>query len=78
MSAPIDNIYYMVLDDPAAEGLNGVSIQQLITHVCNNYMHISQPKINANMSNFHQGINAALLLSIASRMDKDRKVVTNL
>ena len=59
----IDNVYYTELNDPL-EGLNGVSIWQLISHICNNYAQISQPKINANMSDFHQGIDAALPLAV--------------
>ena len=62
----IDDIYYVALNDPT-KGLNGVSIQQLIVHICNNYAHISQPKINANMSGFHQGINTALPLAVYMR-----------
>ena len=30
-------------------------------------MHISQPKIDANMSDFHQGIDAALPLAVYTR-----------
>ena len=59
----INNIYCAVLDDPI-EGLNGIFIQQLIAHICSNYAHISQPKINANMSYFHQGIDTALPLAV--------------
>ena len=62
----IDDVYYAALDDPT-EGLNGVSIQQLIAHVRYNYAHISQPKIDANMADFHQGIDAALPLAVYTR-----------
>jgi hypothetical protein len=59
----IDDVYYAALDNPT-KGLNGVSIQQLIAHIRNNYAHISQPEIDTNMSDFHQGINAALPLVV--------------
>ena len=62
----IDDVYYAALDDPT-EGLNGVSIQQLIAHVRYNYAHISQPEIDANMADFHQGIDAALPLAVYTR-----------
>ena len=59
----INNVYHASLDNPT-EGFNGVSTCQLVITHCNNYAQISQPKNDTNMSNFHQGINAALLLTV--------------
>jgi hypothetical protein len=59
----IDYVYYAALVNPT-EGLNGVSIQQLIVHISTNYAQISQPEINANMENFQQGINSMLPLAV--------------
>ncbi len=36
----INDIYYAALDDPT-EGLNAITFQQLVTHICTTYAQIS-------------------------------------
>jgi hypothetical protein len=51
-AASIDDIYYATLDDPT-EGLNAVTLWQLITHICSIYAQISQPDLDDNITNFN-------------------------
>jgi hypothetical protein len=62
-AATIDDVYYAGLDDPT-EGLNAVSLRELVTHVRTTDATISQPEINDNMAEFHTAINAALPLAV--------------
>ena len=62
-AAAIDDVYYAGLDDPT-EGLNAVSLRELVTHVRTTYATISQPEIDDNMAEFHTAINAALPLAV--------------
>ncbi len=65
-AASIDDIYYAALDGPT-EGLNAVTLQQLVTHICTTYAQISQPDLNDNVTNFNQGIDPNLPLAIYMR-----------
>jgi hypothetical protein len=51
-AASIDNVYYTALDDPT-EGLNAVTLRQLVTHICTTHTQISQPDLNNNITNFN-------------------------
>jgi hypothetical protein len=62
-AAAINDMYYAALDDPT-EGLNAISLQELITHICTTYALISQPDINDNMTKFYTGIKPSLPLAI--------------
>jgi hypothetical protein len=64
--ASIDDVYYAALDD-TTEGLNAVTLHQLVIHICTTYVQISQPDLNNNFTDFNQGINPKLLLSIYMR-----------
>jgi hypothetical protein len=62
-AAAIDDVYYASLIDPT-EGLNGVSLHDLVNHIRNTYASISQPKIDDNMTEFAIGINPSLPLAV--------------
>jgi hypothetical protein len=62
-AAAIDDVYYAGLDD-STEGLNVVSLQELITHVHTTYVTISQPEIDDSMAEFHTAINATFSLAV--------------
>jgi hypothetical protein len=62
-AASINDIYYAALNDPN-EGLNAVTLQQLITHIHTTYAQISQPDINNNVTDFNQGIDPNLPLAV--------------
>ncbi len=64
--ASIDDVYYAALDDPT-EGLNAVTLRQLVTHIRTTYAQISQPDLNDNVTNFNQGINPNLTLAVYTR-----------
>ena len=69
----IDNVYYAALNNPTEE-LNSVSIWVLITHIRKNYAQISQPEINANMPDLHQGIDAALPIAVFYARQECRQI----
>jgi hypothetical protein len=48
----INDVYYAALDDPT-EGLNAISLQDIVTLICTTYRLISQPDINDNMTKFY-------------------------
>ncbi len=62
-TASIDDIYYATLDDPT-EGLNAVTLRQLVTHIHSTCGQISQPDLDDNVTNFNQGINPNLPLVV--------------
>jgi hypothetical protein len=62
----IDNVYYAALDDPT-EGLNAISLRDLVTHIRITYATISQLEIKDNMTEFHTGVNATLPLAVYTR-----------
>ncbi len=64
--ASINNVYYTTLNDPT-EGLNAVTLRQLVTHIRTTYAQISQPDFNDNVTDFSQGINPNLPLAIYTR-----------
>jgi hypothetical protein len=59
----INDVYYAAFDDPT-EGLNLVSLRNLVTHIRTTYAMISQPEIDDNMTDFYTGVNAALPLAV--------------
>jgi hypothetical protein len=65
-AAAINNVYYAALDNPT-EGLNAISLRDLVTHIRTTYATISQLEINNNMTEFHTGVNIALPLAIYTR-----------
>ena len=62
-AASINDVYYAALDDPT-EGLNAVTLQQLVTHICTMYAQISQPDLEDNITKFNQGISPNLPLAL--------------
>lgn len=62
----IEPVYYAELDDPD-EGLNDVSIRDLIDHIRQRYCHIAQDDIDANMDKFNEGIDPTLPLAVYTR-----------
>ena len=62
----IEPVYYAELDDPD-EGLNDVSIHDLIDHIRQRYCQIAQDDMDANMSKFNEGIDPTLLLAVYTR-----------
>jgi hypothetical protein len=62
-AASIDDIYYAALND-ATEGLNAVTLRQLVTHIRTTYVQISQPDLDDNVTNFNQGIDLNLPLAV--------------
>ncbi len=74
-SASIDDIYYAALDDPT-EGLNAVTLRQLVIHICTTYAQISQPDLNNNITNFNQGIDPNLPLAIYMRKQEKCQTFT--
>jgi hypothetical protein len=65
-AAAINNVYYAVLDDPI-EGLNGVNLRTLVTHILTTYAQISQPNLDDNLMDFNTGINPILPLAVHTR-----------
>jgi hypothetical protein len=65
-AASINNLYYATLDDPT-KGLNAVTLQQLVAHICTTYAQISQLDLDDNITNFNQGIKPNLPLAIYTR-----------
>ncbi len=61
-AASIDNVYYAALDNPT-EGLNAVTLRQLVTHICTLYAQINQPDLHDNVTHFNQGIDPNLPLT---------------
>jgi hypothetical protein len=65
-AAAIDDVYYAALNDPT-EGLNTISLRNLVTHIRTTYALISQPDIDNNMTEFYTSIKASLPLAIYMR-----------
>jgi hypothetical protein len=55
--------WYAALDDPT-EGLNAVTLHQLVTHICTTYAQISQPDLDNNVTDFNLGIHPNLPLAV--------------
>jgi hypothetical protein len=64
--AAIDDVYYAELDDPT-NGLNAISLCDLITHICSTYATIFQPNVDNNMAKFVTGIEPSLPLVVYTR-----------
>jgi hypothetical protein len=75
-AAVIDNVYYAVLDDPI-EGLNGVNLRMLVTHILTTYAQISQPDLDDNLMEFNTGINPILPLAVYTRKQEKCQVFAN-
>ncbi len=71
-AASIDDVYYATLDDPT-EGLNAVTLQQLVSHIRTTYVQISQPDLDDNITNFNQGIDPNLPLAIYTCKQEKRQ-----
>jgi hypothetical protein len=65
-AASINDVYYAALNDPT-EGLNAVTLRQLITHIRTMYTQISQPDLDNSVTDFNQGIDPNLTLAIYTR-----------
>jgi hypothetical protein len=65
-AASIDDVYYAALNDPT-EGLNAVTLQQLVTLIRTTYAQISQPDLNNNVTYFNQGTDPNLPLAVYTR-----------
>jgi hypothetical protein len=68
-TAAIDDVYYAALNDPT-EGLNAISLRDLVTHICTTYALISQPDIYNNMNEFYTSIKPSLPLAVYTRKQK--------
>jgi hypothetical protein len=75
-AAAINNVYYAILDDPI-EGLNGVDLHMLITHILTTYAQISQPNLDDNLMEFNTGINLILPLAVYTRKQEKCQVFAN-
>jgi hypothetical protein len=73
-AASIDGVYYTPLDDPT-EGLNAVTLQQLVTHIHATYAQISQPDLDNNVTNFNQGIDPNHPLAVYMRKQEKCQTV---
>jgi hypothetical protein len=62
-AATVDNVYYAALDDPT-EGLNAITLRDLVAHIWTTYAIISQPDVDNNITEFHTGINPHLPLAV--------------
>jgi hypothetical protein len=65
-AAAINDVYYTALDNPT-EGLNAITLHDLVAHIRTTYATISQPVIDDNMVDFHTGIDAQLPLAVYTR-----------
>ena len=72
-AAAINDVYYAVLNDPI-EGLNGVDLRTLTTHILTTYAQISQPDMDNNMYEFNLGMDPILPLAIYTRKQEKCKV----
>ncbi len=61
--ASINDVYYAALDDPT-QGINAVTLRQLVTHIRTRYTQISQSDLDNNVTNFNQGIDPNLQLAV--------------
>ena len=75
-AAAIDDVYYAVLDDPI-EGLNGVDLRTLTTHILTTYAQISQPDMDDNMTDFNVGMDPILPLAVYTRKQEKCQVFAN-
>jgi hypothetical protein len=62
----VDDVYYAALDDPT-EGLNAITLRDLVAHIRTTYATISQPNINDNMTQFLTGMDPHLPLAVYTR-----------
>jgi hypothetical protein len=69
----INDVYYAVLDDPI-DGLNGIGLHELVTHIMTTYAQISQPNLNDNLTEFNIGINPILPLAVYTRKQEKCQV----
>jgi hypothetical protein len=59
----INNVYFTALNNPT-EGLNAISLHNLVTHTRTTYTTILQPDVDDNMQEFIMEINPTLLLAV--------------
>jgi hypothetical protein len=65
-TAAINDVYCAALNDPT-EGLNAITLHELVVHIRTTYATISQPDIDDNMVGFHTGIDSHLPLAVYTR-----------
>jgi hypothetical protein len=75
-AAAINNVYYAVLNNPI-EGLNGIDLRMLVTHILTRYAQISQPDLDDNLTEFNTGINPILPLAVYTRKQEKCQVFAN-
>jgi hypothetical protein len=69
-AAAINDVYYAILDDPI-EGLNGINLCMLVTHILTTYAQIGQPDLDDNLTDFNTGINLILPLAVYTRKQEN-------
>jgi hypothetical protein len=65
-AAAVHDVYYAALDDPT-EGLNVITLRDLVAHIRTTYTTILQPDADDNMTKFHTGINPQHPLAVYTR-----------
>jgi hypothetical protein len=70
VAAAIEAVYYAELDDPD-EGLNAVSVRDLLQFIRERYCQIDQSEIDKNMEAFHKGMDPSVPLSVYTRKQEE-------
>jgi hypothetical protein len=68
-------MHYAKLNDPT-EGLNAISLCDLVTHICSTYATISQPNVDDNIAKFVTGIEPSLPLAVYTRKQEKCQTFT--
>ncbi len=69
-AAAIEPVYYAELDD-SDEGLNAVSVRELLQFIRERYCQIDQSEIDKNMETFHEGMDPSVPLSVYIRKQEE-------
>ena len=70
VAAAVEPVYYAELDDPD-EGLNAVSVRELLQFIRERYCQIDQSEIDKNMETFYEGMDPSLPLSVYIRKQEE-------
>jgi hypothetical protein len=70
VAAAIEAVYYAELNDPD-EGLNAVSVRDLLQFIRERYCQIDQSEIDKNMEAFHKGMDPSVPLSVYTRKQEE-------
>eukprot|EP00970_Alexandrium_tamarense_P011559 scaffold2534_cov176-Alexandrium_tamarense.AAC.1 len=70
VAAAIEPVYYAELDDPD-EGLNAVSVRELLQFIRERYCQIDQSEIDKNMEIFYEGMDPSVPLSVYIRKQEE-------